>query len=175
MHSVISFGALALGLLSMTGSAFASEAGAYSRSICISICRSDYCRLVFVTAGDVSHLVARQNAPRPRGRPNHALEYGYPHRRGDHSGTRAPPPPADAPPMTPGGYVDPRPANTGAVCRHSMYSNRCPANSELTFVCLAQTTSAAQTLLSVSLAALVALALSVCEIALSPKPKLISM
>ena len=47
MHSVISFGALALGLLSMTGSAFASEAGAYSRSICIPSCRSDYCGLVF--------------------------------------------------------------------------------------------------------------------------------
>jgi len=52
----------------------------------------------------------RPAAPR-RGRPNHADLYGYPHNRG------APPPGTPRLPITPGGFVDPRPPNTGAACR----------------------------------------------------------
>lgn len=46
----------------------------------------------------------------PRGRPNHADLYGYPHNRG-------PPPPGPRMPITPGGFKDSRPANPGAQCR----------------------------------------------------------
>jgi len=68
-------------------------------------------------SGDKTTVRVRAVTPaRPRGRPNHAALYGYPHNRGDHSGVRQPAPVINHP-MSPGGYVDSRPANTGSHCR----------------------------------------------------------
>jgi len=55
----------------------------------------------------------------PRGRPNHADQFGYPHNR------PKPAPGTPRQPMTPGGYRDPRPANLGTECR---YNNQCSSD-----------------------------------------------
>jgi len=100
----------------------------------------------FMTTFALALMSASPAFAQSRGRPNHADLYGYPHGRGDHSGTRAPVP-INNQPMTPGGYVDPRPANPGSVCTANSQCSTdvrnarasCGADGICSFQCLGNT------------------------------------